>query len=310
MHGAPRRGRGRDVPSLRVLQYAIDGLASGFVIALMGLGVVVVYRSTRVLSFAQGALASFNAYVFFQLSVLWDWPVALAFVGAVLAAVGVGVGAERLAIAPLRHADPITRTVATLGLVLALQVGMRVIWGGSEQFVPPLVRGTVEIGGQVVGAQTLAIVGITAAVTAVLALWFRWSLTGLALAATADDATAARLLGISTERVSVLSWVLASVLGAIAGILLTPLLVLNPWQMTFIMVSAYAAALIGGFVSLPLTIGGGIVIGVVRSVVTGSATTAGLSETLGFLAVFVVLVLTRNRRTQLAELLGASRTSL
>jgi branched-subunit amino acid ABC-type transport system permease component len=295
---------------LKFVQYTIDGFASGFVIALMGLGVVVVYRSTRVLSFAQGALASFNAYLFFQLAVLWHWPVALSFIAAVVAAVGVGVGAERLAIAPLRHADPITRTVATLGLVLALQVGMRVIWGGSEQFVPPLVRGTIRFGDLVIGAQTLMIVGVTGAVTAALALWFRRSLTGLALAATADDETSARLLGVSPERVSVLSWVLASVLGAIAGILLTPLLVLNPWQMTFIMVSAFAAALIGGFVSLPLTVAGGVVIGVVRSVVTGSATTAGLSETLGFLAVFVVLILTRTRRTQLAELLGGSRSPL
>ena len=295
---------------MQFLQYAIDGLASGFVIALMGLGVVVIYRSTRVLTFAQGALASFNAYLFYQLSVLWHWPVALSFVGAVAAAVLVGVGAERLAIAPLRHADPITRTVATLGLVLALQVGMRVIWGGDEQFVPPLVHGTLRFGSEVIGAQTLTIVGVTVAVTAALALWFRRSLTGLALAATADNATSARLLGVSPDRVSVLSWVLASVLGAVAGILLTPLLVLNPWQMTFIMVSAYAAALIGGFVSLPLTVAGGIVIGVVRSVVTGSATTAGLSESLGFLAVFAVLAFTRLRRSQLADLLGAERTPL
>src|SRR5256886_15314408 len=135
----------------------------------MGLGVVVIYRSTRVLTFAQGALASFNAYLFFQLSVLWHWPVALAFGTAVAAAAAVGIGAERLAIAPLRHADPITRTVATLGLVLALQVGMRVIWGGSEQFAPPLVHGTVHIGSQAIGAQTLLIVAVTAVVTLALA---------------------------------------------------------------------------------------------------------------------------------------------
>jgi branched-subunit amino acid ABC-type transport system permease component len=295
---------------VQFLQYAIDGLASGFVIALMGLGVVVIYRSTRVLTFAQGALASFNAYLFYQLSVLWHWHVAVAFIVAVAAAAVVGIGAERLAVAPLRRADPITRTVATLGLVLALQVGMRVIWGGDEQFVPPLLHGTLRIGSVAVGAQTVMIVAVTAVVTLALALWFRGSLTGLALAATADDATAARLLGVSPDRVSVLSWVLASVLGALAGILLTPLLVLNPWQMTFVMVSAYAAALIGGFVNLPLTVGGGIVIGVVRSIVTGSTTTAGLSESLGFLAVFAVLVVTRWRRSQLADLLGAERTPL
>jgi branched-subunit amino acid ABC-type transport system permease component len=276
----------------------------------MGLGVVVIYRSTRVLTFAQGALASFNAYLFFQLSVLWHWPVALAFVVAVAAAVVVGIGSERLAIAPLRRADPITRTVATLGLVLALQVGMRVIWGGDEEFVPPLVGGRLRIGSEVIGGQTLLIVAVTALVTVALAVWLRRSLTGLALAATADDATAAQLIGVSPDRMSMLSWVFASVLGALAGILLAPLLVLNPWQMTFIMVTSYAAALIGGFVSLPLTVAGGVLIGIVRSVVTGSATTAGLSETLGFVAVFVVLVVTRGRRATLSDLLGASRTPL
>jgi branched-subunit amino acid ABC-type transport system permease component len=293
-----------------VLRYGIDGLASGFVIALMGLGVVVIYRSTRVLTFAQGALASFNAYLFFQLSVLWGWPVALSFLAAVAAGALVGAIAERVAIAPLRSADPITRTVATLGLVLALQVGMRVIWGGSEQFVPPLVSGTIHIGSEAVGAQTLLIVGATAFVTLALALWFRRSLTGLALAATADNETAARLLGVSPDRVSLLSWVLASVLGALAGILLTPLLVLNPWQMTFIMVSGYAAALVGGFVSLPLTVGGGVLIGIVRSAVTSSVNVAGLSETLGFIAVFVVLIATRARSTRLSELVGGERTPL
>lgn len=292
------------------LRYGVDGLASGFVIALMGLGVVVIYRSTRVLTFAQGALASFNAYLFFQLSVLWGWPVVPSFFAAVAAGALVGAIAERIAVAPLRNADPITRTVATLGLVLALQVGMRVIWGGSEQFVPPLVRGTIHIGTEAVGAQTLLIVGVTGFVTLVLALWFRRSLTGLALAATADNETSARLIGISPDRVSLLSWVLASVLGALAGILLTPLLVLNPWQMTFIMVSGYAAALAGGFVSLPLTVAGGVLIGVVRSAVTSSVNVAGLSETLGFIAVFAVLVATRARGTRLSELVGGERTPL
>jgi branched-subunit amino acid ABC-type transport system permease component len=291
-------------------RYLIDGLASGFVIALMGLGVVVIYRSTRVLTFAQGALASFNAYLFFQFSVLWGWPVAISFIVAVAAGAAVGAASERLAIAPLRHADPITRTVATLGLVLALQVGMRVIWGGSEQFVPPLVSGTITIGSEAVGAQTLLIVGVTAFVTLALAVWFRRSLTGLALAATADDPTAASLLGISSTRVSIVSWVLAATLGALAGILLTPLLVLNPWQMTFLMVSGYAAALVGGFVSLPLTVAGGVVIGIVRSAVTSEVTIAGLSETLGFIAVFAVLVVTRARTTRLADLLGGERTPL
>ena len=288
---------------------AVDGLASGAVIALMGLGVVIVYRSTRVLSFAQGALASLGAYLFFQFQVLWGWPVVVAFPAAIAAGALAGAGAERIAVNPLRHSDALTRTVSTLALVLAAQVLMRAVWGGSERFLPPLTSAGVTIGGERIGGQTVAILVATVVVAAALAWWFRSTLTGLSLAAMADEPASARLLGVSPDRVSLLTWGLASGLGALAGILATPLLVLNPWQMTFIMVSGYAAALVGGFASLPLTLAGGLGIGVVRALITSEVNVAGLSETIGFIAVFAVLIATRGR-DQLADLLVGERTAL
>jgi ABC-type branched-subunit amino acid transport system ATPase component/branched-subunit amino acid ABC-type transport system permease component len=291
-------------------RYALDGLASGSIIALMGLGVVVIYRSTRVLTFAQGALASLSAYIFFQMFAVWGWPVGIALVLAIVASAGAGIVSERLAINPLRRSDPMTRTIATLGLVLATQVLMRSIWGGSEQFLPPVVRGSITLGGETIGAQTVLIVVVTFGIAIGVAFWFRRSLTGLALSAMADEPTSARLLGVAPDKVSLLTWALAAALGAMAGILATPLLVLNPWQMTFIMVFSYAAALIGGFVSLPLTVAGGLLIGVVRSTVTGYVTVAGLSETLGYIAVFAVLLVSRGRGRHLVELLreGSDRS--
>lgn len=288
----------------------LDGLASGFVIALMGLGVVVIYRSTRVLTFAQGVIASLNAYLFFQFFVRWELPVLLALALTLVAAVGVGAACERLAIHPLRHADTLTRTVATLGIVLALQAVMRLAWGGREQFLPGLVRGQLTVGGRTVGAQTLLIIGATILTTALLAYGFRRTLTGLSLAAMADNPASARLLGVSPDRVSIATWMIASVLGALAGVLATPLLVLNPWQMTFIMVASYAAALIGGFVSLPLTLAGGVLIGVVRSVVTSYTTVGGLSESLGFIAVFAVLLMRRGGKQQLVETMRQEASAL
>jgi branched-subunit amino acid ABC-type transport system permease component len=287
------------------LRYVLDGLASGFVIALMALGVVVIYRSTRVLTFAQGAIASLNAYVFFQLYApsRWGLPVGVAFALAMAVAAALGLASWAVFVHPLRGADPLTRTVATLGLVLVLQVLMRTVWGGNEQFLPPLVRGSVTLGSQTVGAQTVLIVVVTLATSAALAVWLSRSLTGLSLAATADDPISARLLGVSPARVSAVTWVLASALGALAGILVSPLLVLNPLQMTLIMVSSYGAALIGGFSSLPLAVAGGLVIGIVQSVATGLSTVSGVSETLGFVSVFAVLLVTRGRRGDLTELL-------
>lgn len=291
-----------------MLLAVVDGLASGFVIALMAIGVVVIYRSTRVLSFAQGVIASLNAYLFFQLFVKWNVPVVAALAITLVAAIVVGAVAERLAVYPLRRSDPQTRTLATLALVLALQVVMRLGWGGEEQFLPGLVTGHVSVGGRTIGAQTLLIIGATAAAAALLGLWLRRSLTGLSLAAMADNPSSARLLGVSPDRVSLLTWMLASVLGALAGVLATPLLVLNPWQMTFTMVASYAAALIGGFVSLPLTLAGGVLVGVIRSVITHYSTIGGLSESLGFIAVFVVLLVRRRGNEQLISVLRGEST--
>lgn len=295
---------------MALVRYIIDGVASGAVIALMGLGVVIVYRSTRVLTFAQGALASLNAYLFFQLAVEWGWPVWLAFAAVIPLAALVGAACERLVIWPLRGADALTRTIATLGLVLLLQVVMGSVWGGSERFVPPLVTGSVSVGGEVVGAQSLLIAGLTLVVAGGLVAWSGRSYTGLSMAAMADEPEAARLLGVSPDRTSLLAWVIASVLGAIAGVLVTPLLVLNPVQMTLVMVTSFAAALVGGFVSLPLTLLGGLGVGIVRSIIVSSVSVSGLSETLGFMAVFAVLLATRGRRTGLADLLRGGTAPL
>lgn len=288
-----------------MLPTILDGLASGAVICLMGLGVVVIYRSTRVLSFAQGTIASFAAYLYFQLAVEWKLPPLLAFILAIAGATLAGVASEQLAIHPLRNADALTRTIATLGLVLVFQVVMRTIWGGSERFVPPLVSGRLQIAGQVVGAQTLLIVILTAVVSVGLIVWYSRTLSGLALTALSDNPTSARLLSVNIRTASRQTWILASALGGLAGVLVTPLLVLNPWQMTFILVASFAAALLGGFTSLEITIAGGLLIGIVRSFVTGYTNVGGLSESLGFLAVFAVLLLRKRGRDDLSGLLNA-----
>ncbi len=280
----------------RTLQYAISGLANGFVLALFALSVVMIYRSTRVLSFAQGAIASLSTYVFYQLSTIWSLPVLLALPIALIAAIAIGAISDLTVMRTLARADALTRTVATLGLVLVLQVIMRVTWGGTESFVKPLSEGIIRSGSFFVRVQEVIVAGVALVAAAALALWTRRTYTGLGLSAIAENPEAARLLGVNPRRASTITWSISAVLAALAGILITPLLVLNPWQLTLIMVTAYGAALVGGFMSLPLALAGGSLIGIVQSEVTGYATLAGLSEAIGFIAVFVVLLAGRSRR--------------
>lgn len=280
------------------LQYVVNGLASGSVIALLALSVVLVYRSTRVLSFAQGAIASLSTYVYYQLFVVWGWPAVIAMPVALGASVGLGAFAAVGVIRPLRRADALTKTTATLGLVLVLQVIMRVGWKGSETFLSPLAKGRLAIGSFTISVQEIIIAVVAIGAAVALTVWSARTYRGLGLWAMAQDRDSSRLLGVDPERATVLAWSVSAVLAALAGILVTPLLVLNPWQMTLIMVVSYGAALVGGFTSLPLALLGGALIGVVQSVTTGYVNVSGLSEALGFIAVFAVLLMSRGRRAQ------------
>jgi len=275
------------------LQFAVNGVATGFVIGLLALSIVMVYRSTRVLSFAQGAIASLATYVYFQMQTIWGWPAIVALPLALAAAGLIGAGSELAVMRPLRRTDTLTRTVATLGLVLVLQVIMRVGWGGNESFVRPLSTSRVALGSFTIGVQQLIIAVVAVVAALALGAWTRSSYRGLALSAMAEDPSAARLLGVNPTSSSLLAWSIGGVLAALAGILVTPTLVLNPLQMTFIMVTALGAALLGRFMSLQRALVGGVLIGVVQSVTTGYVSISGLSETFGFIAVFAVLLMTR-----------------
>jgi branched-subunit amino acid ABC-type transport system permease component len=293
----------------RFLQYAATGLAGGFATALLALGVVMIYRSTRVLSFAQGAIASLATYVFYQLGTVWKWPAWVALPLTIVAAVAIGLLVDLLAMRLLRRADALTRTVGTLGVVLVILVIIRVGWQGGETFVRPLSTSVARLGSFTIGVQQLITAAVAIAAAVALVAWTRRSYTGLGLSAIAEDVSAARLLGVSPAKASAITWVLASVLAALAGILVTPLLVLNPFQMTLLMVTSYAAALLGGFMSLGVTLLGAVAVGAGESVMTGYVNVSGLPETLGFIAVFAVLMLSRGRRGAAAPSLARGSES-
>ena len=280
----------------------VQGLVSGCVIALLAAGVTLVHRSTRVLNFAAGGLATFSTYVYYQFVVTWGWPAAAALPLALLISIPVGLAAELVAVRPLANGEAQTKTVGTIGLVLILQWAVVSIWGAEQRFLPALSSAGISLGGIRIGAQHLAIAAATLAVG--LGLGFALSRTraGLALSATAQDAGAARLLGVSPRAVSLATFGIAGFTGALAGILATPLQVLTPSQMTLIFVVALGASLAGGFESLPVTVGAGLALGVVQSLVTVYAPLSGLPQAAGFFAVLIVLLVVR-RRINLVELL-------
>jgi len=281
----------------------LQGLVGGCIIALLAAGITIVYRSTRVLNFAQGSFATLAVYLYYQLVVLWRWPAGVAFPLVLVASAAMGVVAEQIAVRPLEHAEPAVRAAGTIGLVLIVQWLVITVWTAQQRFLPALSSAGVDIGGQHLGAQHLAIALATLLIGGGLGLALVRTRAGLALSATAQDAQSARLLGVSPRAVSMATFALAGVIGGVAGILATPLLILTPSQMTLVLVVALGASLAGGFESLPRTVAAGLALGVIQSLVTVYAPgSSGLPQAAGFLAVLVLLALVR-RRANLVEAL-------
>ncbi len=277
----------------RFLQYALAGLSAGSLYALVALGLVLIYRSTRVLNFAHGDLATFGTYVAFAaitggMSLGIALPLAI-LVGAVIAVVfyfGAVVPAQR------KGASPLGTVILTSGLALILQ-GLTVYrWGAEpDRFPFPLSDSKVwQIGPIYVSQLSIGTLTAAAATSLVLYLLTQKTRLGLAMRATSENLPAAQTLGIPTRRVLAFSWGVAAALAVIAGVFLAPALLLDPFFMLDPMFKGLAAAVLGGLNSLPGAIVGGLILGVAEAV-SGAYLAIEFKSSLAFVLIVVVLLL-------------------
>ena len=289
-----------------VLQYGINGTATGVGIALLSFGVVLIYRSARLVNFAKGTMATFSAFVLYALWVERGWPLALAIAATLVVSALLGLVIEAAAVWPLRHASGIVRTTSTVGLSLVITAVTGAIWGYEEFFLPLFSTKVFTFGDVATDAHRILVVIGGLAVAAAVLVFLRRSKSGLALTALADHPAAARVLGVNERLASRLVWALGGTLAGVAGILVTPVTVLNTYQLTLFMISALAAALVGGFTSLGLALAGGVLMGITQAAVTASTSMTGLVEISGFAAVFAVLVFKR-RNASVLDTLAAEK---
>jgi len=277
----------------RFLQYALAGLSAGSLYALVALGLVLIYRSTRVLNFAHGDLATFGTYVAFAaitggMSLGIALPLAI-LVGAVIAVVfyfGAVVPAQR------KGASSLGTVILTSGLALILQ-GLTVYrWGAEpDRFPFPLSDSKVwQIGPVYVSQLSIGTLTAAAATSLVLYLLTQKTRLGLAMRATSENLPAAQTLGIPTRRVLAFSWGVAAALAVIAGVFLAPALLLDPFFMLDPMFKGLAAAVLGGLNSLPGAIVGGLILGVAEAV-SGAYLAIEFKSSLAFVLIVVVLLL-------------------
>lgn len=252
-----------------MLQAIVSGVVVGGIYGLLALGIVLVYKGSRVLNFAQAELGTFSLFVAWGLveDRGWPWPVGAA--GAIIAAGGISFLFERLAVARMVDATRLAVAVATIGLALLL-LGLEIkLWGPSPKYLSPPVEGQgPNIAGVYVSPTQIIALVVAAAIGLGLTTFLRRTDFGLGVLAAAQDPTTTRLVGVPLWRVSAFTWVSAGVLGAIAALLVEPSIGLfAPGFMTTLFVPALAAALIGGLTSLPGAFVGGLVVGIIDQVV-------------------------------------------
>lgn len=271
------------------IQLTVYGMANGAVLALAALGFVLIYKATSVINFAQGELLLVGAYLFYTAFVLLRLPLAVAVVAGVLAAAALGVAVERLVLRPLIGENPISVIMVTIGLAAVLKAVVQMFYGTAPKEMPKVLPGgSVEIAGAPVPLDRLLAVAIAAVVLGAFTAFFRWSRHGIAMRAVADDQQAALVQGISVRRIFALAWALAAVSALIAGILLGDIAEVSQNLATFGLV-VFPVVILGGLDSVPGTIVGGVVIGLLSQYAEGLS--AGASQVVPYIALVLILLL-------------------
>ena len=303
----------------QAVQFAILGLGAGASYTLLAQGIVLIYRGSGIVNFAHGAIAMFGAFFcFLTLVEKHGWPVEAAIPVAVLFAALLGFVIQNGILRFMRGAAPLVRLVATLGVLVVLQgLAGDKIWDNDfhqvDQFLPThnyTLHGWFgfhgELGRVVVQEDRLILLGIAIVLTFVLWAFTRYTKIGLAISASAENERAVSALGWSPNLLATVTWAIGGATAGLAGILLAPNAGLSLTVFTIVVtVSALAVALIGGFSSFPLTLLGGIALGIAESeVLTYSSNISdflhntlgiengatGLQRALPFLVIVVVLV--------------------
>ncbi len=277
------------------LPFIIVGLASGAVYGLAGVGLVLTYRTSGVFNFAHGAVASAAAYAFFEMREQHGMPWPLAAV-IVVTVVGPLMGfLLELAGRRLAEVGAALRVVATVGILLAISGLSTIIYGAEIRGLPPfLPTKTFRFADVNVGYDQVILVAFGLAVTIGVSFMLRKARVGLAMRAVVDDPALLELTGFEAPTVRRYAWMIGSSVAAASGILIAPLIGLDPLLLTLLVVQAFGAAALGRFRNLGVTFAGGLAIGVVASVsqkyISDYPSLGGLPPSLPFIVLFVVLL--------------------
>jgi branched-chain amino acid transport system permease protein len=273
------------------VQQVMSGLATGGIYASLALALVMIYQATDVVNFAQGEMAMFATYIAWSMlnAGMPYWgaflaTLAIAFVG--------GVTIQRVIIRPVEDKPILTIVIVTLGLLVICNSIAGWVWSYLQKpFPSPFPREPIRVSTVVFGAHDLGEIGVTLVMLALLFAFFRFTPLGLAMRAAAQNPVSSRLAGIRVSWMLALGWGLAAVFGAVAGLMVAPILTLDPNMMGGIQIYAFAAATLGGFTSPVGAVVGGFMVGIVENLVGTYVSFIGTELKLTVALAMIIVVL-------------------
>jgi branched-chain amino acid transport system permease protein len=280
---------------VQALQIVISGIAQGCIYGLIALGVVLIYKATETVSFAQGELMMLGAFIGLVVMSSLGFPFWLAFAAAVLAMGAFGIVLERLVIRPILGQPAFSIVMLTIGIGYVARGAITMVPGiGTETHTLPVPYKDQawNVGALVLNVEQMVIIAATVVLSGVLYAVFKYSKVGVAMQAASQNQIAAYYMGIPVKRLNGLVWGLAAAVAAVAGLLLAPITFVHA-NMGFIGLKAMPAAVVGGFGSLPGALVGGLIIGIVESL-SGFYLPEGFKDIAAYVVVLIMLVVKPN----------------
>ena len=278
-----------------LLQILVSGVVTGGIYALIAIGFVIVYKATGVINFATGELMMLGAFFCYSAMTALHAPFALALLVAALAAGGVGAAVERVVLRPLLGKRAISVIMVTIGLSAVFKGLAQIIWSGEYRAFPPIFpRAPVVLGSVILPSRQAYPFLIAMGAIALVALLFRFTRTGIAMRATADDQGTAFSMGIDIRRIFSLSWSLAAVTAAVAGVVIGAIGGISP-QLGAVGLRIFPVVILGGLDSVGGALLGGVVMGVLENLAGGYLDPllpgGGVKEVVPFVALVVILMI-------------------
>jgi branched-chain amino acid transport system permease protein len=275
--------------SRQIVQYVLSGLSNGAIYALIGFGFAIIHNATGIINFAQGEFVMLGGMLTIFFLVFLQFPLLPSIVLAIAFATLAGIALERLAIRPLKNAKPLSLIIITIGASIFIRGAAMLIWGKDTHALPSFSgNDPLYIAGATILPQHLWIFGISVLIIILNRLFFHYTLTGKAMRACAYNAHVASLVGIDVKIMVLLSFVISSAIGSMAGIIIAPLTMTSYDVGIMLGLKGFCAVIIGGMSSGLGTVLGGLLLGLLESLGAGYIS-ASYKDAIAFIVLLLIL---------------------